>query len=60
MGTLPRPRRRTRLPIRQDLKVIRKNIVTLCKDVYPEAADDAENFIENFGKNLKLGHPQAG
>jgi len=40
------------------LKVIRKNLVKKCMELFEELADDADNykkFYEQFAKNLKLG-----
>lgn len=40
------------------LKVIRKNLVKKCMDLFDEIAEDKDNykkFFEQFGKNMKLG-----
>ena len=39
------------------LKVIRKNLVKKCMELFEELAEDADNykkFYEQFGKNLKV------
>lgn len=40
------------------LKVIRKNLVKKCMDLFSELAEDKDNykkFYEQFSKNLKVG-----
>ena len=42
------------------LKVIRKNLVKKCMELFEEIQEDKDNykkFYEQFGKNLKVGLP---
>ena len=45
------------------LKVIRKNLVKKCLDLFTELADDKENYkkcYEQFSKNIKVGFRPLG